>query len=165
MRCISCRRVAVRFEERYLQIWCLDCLPQIEFEERLAQARGLRVLEVICVPMGGSTDGPTVVYGAAHGTLSRDDLVALRPQLEDAINDLVTALVAFKRSVFLDERKRVRFFEEGAATIAEYLVELAARVQPLLDRLDQELQHEVSGWLWIAEEVVRLQSTRKRTAS
>jgi hypothetical protein len=39
-----------------------------------------------------------VEYGTAHGTLSGDQMAALRPEREDAINDLVTALVAFKRS-------------------------------------------------------------------
>ena len=42
MRCVSCRRVVASYEERYRQVWCLDCLarhPEATFGQRLKALR------------------------------------------------------------------------------------------------------------------------------
>jgi hypothetical protein len=75
-------------------------------------------------------------------------MAPLRTEREDAINDLVTALIAFKRSVCLDERNQVISVDELAPTLAQFLINLAAWLQPLLG---EELQKEMSDWLRIAE--------------
>jgi hypothetical protein len=152
--CISCRREVEQGEERFQQVWCVDCLPRIEFEERRARAIGMAVLSVTKTQFGNLE----VKYKRLdHGEPTQEDLAALRPDHEDVVADLIAALVEFQRSVQLDEFDRIISLRESAPIAARSLLDTAARMRPLLD---DELFQGMAGWLRVAQLVDAQASTR-----
>src|SRR5579863_4225077 len=97
MKCVDCGREAADGEQRYGRLWCAQCLQQLDFEERQARARGLSVVDVVKDENGGVL----LAFGKDGEVPTRDDLEALTPNREEALEELIEALVAFKRSVVL----------------------------------------------------------------
>jgi hypothetical protein len=145
--CISCQRDVEKFEERYRQAWCLDCLPRIEFEERRARDRGITIREVLQNAAGDIT----VVLERDGQSLSEDDLRAITPKREEVLDEIMSALIALGASVHVDAEYRVVRATPDAPIAARRLIAL---LDDFAEPLGYEADPDALQWRQIAERIL-----------
>jgi hypothetical protein len=126
MKCYGCGATKTA-AERLGHFWCGHCLGNLQFEERLAAANGLCIVDVFL------RDG-RVGYAFAHQpnrAFSRAELRQIGITRGDVLLEITSAARAFRQSLVL-VGDRVAAMNRDALCRAREFIEIASKHEPLL---------------------------------
>jgi hypothetical protein len=144
MSCFGCERSETA-AERLGWSWCRACLDTLEFEERLAAANGMCIVEVF---LRYGQVGYVFAY-QPNRDFSRAELGRIGLTHGDVLGEVVRAARAFRESLYL-VGDRVAAMNRDAPRRAREFVEIATKHEPLL--ADDE-RRDIANVLAIARSI------------
>lgn len=144
MSCFGCERDETA-AERLGWSWCNECFGALEFEERLAAANGMVVVDVFL------RDGQVgyVFAPRPNRDFSRDELHHIGLTRVDVLRQIIEAAHVFRESLFL-VGDRVAAVSREAPRRARAFIEIATKHEPLL--ADDE-RRDIANVLAIARSI------------
>jgi hypothetical protein len=154
MNCILCNRADATIQQ-YGKNWCCDCTSQLQFEERLARARGMTIQEIRKLPTGDLQ----LVFDPGCQPLSTADLHAILPTLGQVLEQILAAVISLKERVDLSPFGCRVPASAAAREPATRLVDLLEKYGPLLDA---DLMRDIGQWRDVALRILRHESISER---